>query len=47
MTKSDHITALFVGGVYYWLMGEEATADMCWRTAVDILDMNCQLVGEA
>jgi hypothetical protein len=47
MTKSEHITALFVGGWYYWFKGEDATASMCWRTAVDILGMTTQLVGEA
>lgn len=47
MTKSDHITALFVGGWYYWFMDQEPIAEMCWRTAVDILDMGIEVVGEA
>lgn len=47
MTKNEHVTALFVGGWYYWFMDEEVTAELCWRTAVDILGMSFELVGEA
>ena len=47
MTKSEHVTALFVGGLYYWFMDQEDTAAMCWHTAVDILGMSIELVGEA
>lgn len=47
MTKNEHITALFVGGWYYWFMDEECTAEMCWNTAAEILDMGFELVGEA
>ncbi len=47
MTKNDHVTALFVGGLYYWFVDQEDTAEMCWRTAVEILGMNIELVGEA
>ncbi len=47
MTKSEHVTALFVGGWYYWFVGQEDTAEMCWRTAVDILDMSCAMIGDA
>lgn len=46
MSKSEHITALFVGGWYYWLKGDNGLADLCWRTGVDILRMR-HLVGEA
>lgn len=47
MKTSDYVTSLFVGGVYYWLIGEELTADMLWRTAVEVLHMNPVMVGEA
>jgi hypothetical protein len=47
MKTADHVTALFVGGLYYWFIGEEATADMLWRTAVDIHHLNVPMVGEA
>jgi hypothetical protein len=47
MTKNEHVTALFVGGLYYWLIDEERTAEMCWRTAADILHMAVEIVGEA
>lgn len=47
MTKNEHVTALFVGGLYYWFMDDEATAKMCWYTAVEILGMSFELVGEA
>jgi hypothetical protein len=47
MKTSDYVTSLFFGGVYYWLTGEEATADMLWRTAVDILNMQVSTIGEA
>ena len=47
MTKNDHVTALFVGGLYYWFMDQEDTAALCWRTAVEILDMSIPMVGEA
>ncbi len=44
---SEHVTALFVGGLYYWWKGDEATADLCWRTGVEVLNMGYLLVGEA
>jgi hypothetical protein len=47
MSKSEHISALFIGGLFYWIVGEEATAAMCWKTAVDILGMNVIMVGDA
>ena len=37
MNKLEHITALFVGGLYYWLYGDRQLADLCWRTGVDVL----------
>lgn len=37
MTKSEHITGLLVAGFYYCMIGQDETADMCWRTGVDIL----------
>jgi hypothetical protein len=40
MNISDHVTALFVGGLYYLFIGDEETADMCWHTAVQIVSMN-------
>lgn len=47
-TKSEHITALFVGGAYYWFAkGDRQLADLCWRTAVDILKTKALVVGEA
>jgi hypothetical protein len=47
MSLSDHVTALFVGGLYYLLIGDSATADMCWRTAVQVIDMKPRVIGEA
>ena len=47
MRTQDHVTALFVGGLYYLLIGDSATADMCWRTAVQIIDMKPTYVGDA
>jgi hypothetical protein len=47
MSLSEHVTALFVGGLYYWFIGQEATADMCWRTATQIIDMKPSYVGDA
>jgi len=47
MSKLDHVGALFIGGFYYWMIGEEATAEMCWKTAVDILGMDIMIVGDA
>lgn len=43
-SKSEHITALFVGGLYYWFAkNDRQSADLCWRTAVDILE-NCLFI---
>lgn len=47
MSKQEHVTALFSGGLYYWFIGDEATADMLLRTAVEVLNMNFTTVGEA
>lgn len=47
MKTSDYVTSLFVGGVYYWFIGDEPTADMLLRTAVEVLNMNFTTVGEA
>lgn len=47
MTMSEHVTALFVGGFYYWFMGDDATADLCWRTGVEVIGMGHYFVGEA
>ncbi len=48
MSKSEHVTALFVGGLYHlFCKNDKQVADMCWRTAVDILSMNFKVVGEA
>ena len=47
MSLSEHVTALFVGGLYYFLTGDSATADMCSRTAVQIIDMKPATVGDA
>lgn len=38
-TKSEHVTALFVGGLYYWFSKRDRQmAELCWRTAKDILE---------
>lgn len=47
MSLNDHVTALFIGGLYYLLAGDTATADMCWRTAVQIIDMKPATIGDA
>ena len=47
MTMSEHVTALFLGGWYYWFTGDEATADLCWRTGVEVINLGHYLVGEA
>lgn len=44
---SEHVTALFVGGLYYWFMDDEATADLCWRTGVEVFHMRHYFVAEA
>ena len=46
MKINDHVTALFGGGLYYLFVGNEDTAEMCWRTAVDILH-NFPFVADA
>ena len=49
MNVSEHTTALFVGGLYYWLIGDEPAADVCWRSATQILQWygNKSCVGVA
>jgi hypothetical protein len=34
----EHISGLFVAGVYFWLVGDELGADTCWETANTLLD---------
>ena len=51
-SKSEHITALFVGGLYYWFAkNDRQTSDLCWRTAKDILNhcifINIKVIGKA
>lgn len=45
-TVSEHATALFVGAMYYWFMGDETTAHMLIGTAVQIKRMGV-IVGDA
>lgn len=45
-TANEHATALFVGAMYYWLMGEEAIAHMLVGTAVQVQQMGI-MVGDA
>ena len=33
-----HITTLFVGGVCYWLMGDDWSATEYWEDAIKVLD---------
>lgn len=48
MKKSDHITALFIGGLYYAFKGDKQMANLCFCTAVDILNnYPFTFVGEA
>lgn len=48
MKMSDHVTALFVGGLYYWFVkGDRQLADLCWRTGADVLTMGNRFVGQA
>lgn len=38
MSKSDHITALFVAGVYYlFYKNDKQMARLCFDTAVEVL----------
>lgn len=42
---SEHVTALFVGGLYYWFAKRDRqAADLCWRTGADVLSMPQALV---
>lgn len=36
MKKSDHITALFIGSLFYYYKGDRQLASMLIETAVDI-----------
>ncbi len=47
MSKNELVTAFTLGGLYHCLCGDDTTAEFCWRTAVEILDMTFPLVGEA
>lgn len=38
MSKSEHITLLFIGGLFYVFKGDKQLADLCFNTAVDILN---------
>jgi hypothetical protein len=37
MSLSEHVTALFVGGLYYWWIGDRQAADLCWRSGAQVL----------
>jgi hypothetical protein len=45
-TAKEHATSLFVGAMYYWFMGDEATAHMLIGTAVQVQRMGV-MVGDA
>lgn len=48
MKKSDHITALFIGGLFYLYKGDKQMASLMFCTAVDILNnYPFQVVGDA
>lgn len=47
MSKNELVTAFTLGGLYHCLCGDDTTADFCWRTALEILEMTFPLVGEA
>jgi hypothetical protein len=33
----EYITGMFVAGVYYWFVGNELNASICWDTGVYVL----------
>lgn len=39
MTIKEHLTGLFIGGFYYWLVGDYLGADTCWKTAVELIPL--------
>lgn len=39
----EHISGLFIAGVYYWLTGDELGANTCWGTANTLLDNTINL----
>jgi hypothetical protein len=46
MSVQDHITGLFVAGLFYWFIDDELAAATCWKSAVQILNSNITCVGE-
>lgn len=37
MSFREHLSGLFVAGVYYWLQDDELGANTCWHTALILL----------
>lgn len=35
---NEYITGMFVAGMYYWLMGDELSAAICWKTGADVVN---------
>lgn len=42
----EHVTALFVAGIYYWLTGQDAWAGICFGEANRIVS-HASFVGDA
>lgn len=46
MNLSEHIASLFVAGVYYWCIGQDDKAELCFRHAHFVIELHPPIIGE-